>query len=102
MITCFGFLRDKLKRDTWVTALNGVLEDSEVTKTWVRGSNIYQKDLKPTNKKSLDLLVHPPSVFKTIPSCFRQTVFANRQVSERKVDYDSQRDSVDKRRKDKD
>ena len=53
-------------------------------------------------KKGWDLPVHPPSVFATSPSFSRQTVSEDRQVSQRKVDSDSRRESEGKRRKDKD
>ena len=53
---------DKLERDEQRTTLNVELDDSKINE------NTGQNDLKRI-KKSFDLYVHSPSVFKTSPSC---------------------------------
>ena len=103
-VRCFGFppAEDKLRRKAWISALNVVIKESEITihigvciKHWPEGFETYRK-------KGKNLPVHPPSIFKTAPSLSGQTVSQDRRVSKRKVDYDSRRQSAEKKSKDAD
>ena len=64
---CFGFppAEDKLRRKAWISALNVVIKESEITihigvciEHWPEGFETCRKKVK-------NFPVHPPSIFKT-------------------------------------